>query len=99
MAYPKFIITQDGYLRLGMVTLHRHLIEAGDECLGGGYWRINHFAKEIELSGASSDYGAPQWHRINKLHLPEGYEGYNFVWNIGGKRLPLPMLLKQNRKI
>ena len=62
MSYPKFIITQDGHLRLGMVSLHKHLMERGDVCLGGGYWQINHYARQVELSGASSDYGRPQWH-------------------------------------
>lgn len=94
MAYPKFIITQDGFLRLGMVTLHHHLLEAGDVCLGGGYWTINHFSQEVELSGTSSDYGPPQWHRIAHLHLPEGYEGYTFVWKSGGQHIPLSELTK-----
>ena len=80
MAYPKFILTQDGHIRLGMVMLHRHLIEAGDVCLGGGYWRVNHATRQLELSGSSSDYGPPQWRRVSRVILPEGYEGYNYVW-------------------
>ena len=95
MAYPKFILTQDGHIRLGMVTLHRHLLEAGDYCMGGGYWTINHMTREVELSGASSDYGPPQWRRITRLHLPEGYEGYSFVWKSGNQRIPLSTLIKQ----
>ena len=93
MSYLKFVLTADGIIRLGMVNLHRHLLEAGDVCMGGGYWNINHFTQEVELSGASSDYGPPQWRRVSRLHLPEGYEGYTFVWNSGGNRIPLSKLL------
>lgn len=93
MAYPKFVITSDGHLRLGMVTLHRHLLEPGDHCLGGGYWHIDHVTRQVVLSGESSDYGAPQWHRIDKVMLPEGYEGYTFTWLINGQHYPLSALL------
>ena len=93
MAYPKFIITSDGHLRLGMVTLHRHLLEHGDTCLGGGYWNVNHYAMQMELSGASSDYGKPQWHRIDKVILPRDYQGYTFNWLINGKQHPLTEML------
>ncbi len=93
MAYPKFIITSDGHLRLGMVTLHRHLLEHGDTCLGGGYWNVNHYAMQMELSGASSDYGKPQWHRIDKVILPRDYQGYTFTWLINGKQHPLTEVL------
>lgn len=93
MAYPKFIITSDGHLRLGMVTLHRHLLEHGDTCLGGGYWNVNHYAMQMELSGASSDYGKPQWHRIDKVILPRDYQGYTFTWLINGTQHPLTEIL------
>lgn len=93
MSYPKFIITQDGFLRLGMVTLHRHLMEPGDVCLGGGYWHINHAAQQVELSGASSDYGKPQWHHIDKVLLPRDYNGYTFTWLINSKQHPLTEML------
>jgi len=93
MNYPKFIITQDGHLRLGMVTLHRHLMLRDDICLGGGYWKINHFAQQVELSGESSDYGRPQWNRINQVILPKDYEGYTWVWTQNGKQHPLAGML------
>ena len=41
MALPKFIITMDGYLRLGMVNQHKDLLKPGDSCLGGGYYVYN----------------------------------------------------------
>ena len=93
MSYPKFIITQDGHLRLGMVKLHKHLMERGDVCLGGGYWQVNHYARQVELNGASSDYGRPQWHRIDRVILPCDYEGYTFTWRINGKQHPLTEML------
>ena len=31
MKLPKFIITMDGYFRLGMVDQHKHLLKPGDE--------------------------------------------------------------------
>jgi hypothetical protein len=38
MGLPKFIITMDGYFRLGMVNQHKDLLKPGDSCLGGGYY-------------------------------------------------------------
>ena len=76
MNYPKFILTGEGILRLGMVPLHRHLLQPGDVCLGGGYWTINHGARQVELSGASSDYGAPQWHRAALIVVFERWITY-----------------------
>ena len=37
MTLPKFIITMEGYFRLGMVNQHKHLLKTGDQCIGGGY--------------------------------------------------------------
>lgn len=93
MSYPKFIITQDGHLRLGMVTLHKHLLERGEYCRGGGYWNINYLSRQVELSGASSDYGPPQWHNVGQIVLPPGYEGFNWVWIEHGKKVPLTCIL------
>ena len=36
MNLPKFIITMDGYFRLGMVNQHKDLLLPGDQCIGGG---------------------------------------------------------------
>ena len=40
MTLPKFIITMDGYFRLGMVNQHKHLLKPDDQCIGGGYWWV-----------------------------------------------------------
>ena len=34
MTLPKFIITLDGTLRLGMVNQHKELLKSGDQCIG-----------------------------------------------------------------
>ena len=39
MTLPKFIITMDGFFRLGMVNQHKDLLKPGDQCIGGGYVR------------------------------------------------------------
>ena len=75
MEYPKFILTATGHIRLGMVTLHRHLLEPGDVCLGGGYYDIVYLTMTLVLSGSSADYGAPRWDEVDKVILPEGFEG------------------------
>ena len=33
MALPKFIITMDGYFRLGMVNQHKDLLKPEDQCI------------------------------------------------------------------
>ena len=42
MTLPKFIITMDGYFRLGMVNQHKDLLKPGDSCLGGGYYHFDY---------------------------------------------------------
>ena len=39
MNLPKFIITMDGYFRLGMVNQHKDLLLPGDQCIGELYTR------------------------------------------------------------
>ena len=41
MNLPKFIITMDGVLRMGMVDQHMHLLKQGDQCIGGGYYTFD----------------------------------------------------------
>ena len=48
MTLPKFIITMDGYFRLGMVNQHKHLLKPGDQYIGGGYYHFD----DIGFSGA-----------------------------------------------
>ena len=44
---PKFIITMDGFFRLGMVGLHKDLLQPGDQCIGGGYYRFDYVSNQI----------------------------------------------------
>ena len=32
MAYPKFILTDSGEFRMGMVDMHRDLLREGEDC-------------------------------------------------------------------
>jgi len=49
MTLPKFIITMDGYFRLGMVNQHKHLLKPGDQCIGGGYYHFDFVSNRILL--------------------------------------------------
>ena len=49
MNLPKFIITMDGYFRLGMVNQHKDLLKPGDSCLGGGYYHFDYASNRIIL--------------------------------------------------
>ena len=40
MTLPKFIITMQGYFRLGQVNQHKDLLKPGDQCIGGGYYSV-----------------------------------------------------------
>ena len=82
--YPKFVLTADGHVRLGMVTLHRHLLLPGDKCLGGGYYAVDYQSCSLVLSGSSADYGAPRWGEVVELILPDGYRGMPLLYDYGG---------------
>ena len=41
MNLPKFIITIDGYFRLGMVNQHKDLLKHDEQCIGGGYYSFD----------------------------------------------------------
>ena len=73
MNLPKFIITMDGYFRLGMVrsalcdashlkNQHKHLLKPGDQCIGGGYYHFDFVSNCILLDRESYDFGRPKWH-------------------------------------
>ena len=80
MLHPKFIITSGGYLRLGMVTLHRDLLMMHEQCLGGGFYEYDYAGNRLILSGKSFDYGMPRWGKINVLQVPEAYSGIPIVY-------------------
>ena len=59
MTLPKFIITMDGFFRLGMVNQHKDLLKPGDSCLGGGYYHFDYTSNRIILDRSSYDFGKP----------------------------------------
>lgn len=80
MEHPKFIITCGGHLRLGIVTLHRDLLMAHEQCLGGGFYEFDYPGNRLVLSGKSFDYGPPRWSRVETLLVPEAYRGMTIVY-------------------
>lgn len=77
---PKFIITGDGTLRLGMVNRHFELLKPGEKCLGGGYYELDYLSHRMLLSGVSTDFGAPEWMCIEKLKVSAYYQGLSIVY-------------------
>ena len=75
MTLPKFIITMDGFFRLGMVNQHKDLLKPGDQCIGGGYYHFDYTANRIIL-----DFGRPKWHLIETLKVPSVYRGLRLVY-------------------
>ena len=80
MNLPKFIITMDGYFRLGMVNQHRDLLKPGDQCIGGGYYTFDFVSNRIILDRSSYDFGKPKWHLIERLMVPSVYKGLRIVY-------------------
>ena len=80
MEHPKYIISDRGHLRLGMVTLHRDLLLAHEQCLGGGFYEFDYVGNRLILSGKSFDYGPPRWGKIEVLKVPEAYRGMSIVY-------------------
>ena len=76
MSLPKFILTMDGRLRLGMVSLHSELVNQGEDCIGGGLYDLDYLSWCLILYRQSHDYGCPRWHLVDTLHVPEAYRGW-----------------------
>ena len=60
-ALPKFVLTIDGHIRIGMVHLHSELVQPDDQPI---------------LYRQSHDYGVPRWHLVEKVYVPSDYRGY-----------------------
>ena len=80
MTLPKFIITMDGYLRLGMVNQHKDLLKFGDQCIGGGYYTFDVVSNRIILDRSSYDFGKPKWHLLESLKIPSSYRGLQLIY-------------------
>ena len=59
MQLPKFIVTLDGHLRIGMCYLHTELLQPGDSCIGGGFYDIDYLSDVLILNRKSHDFGEP----------------------------------------
>ena len=80
MTLPKFIITLDGHLRMGMVNQHKDLLKPGDQCVGGGYYHFDFISNRIILDRASYDFGKPKWYLLEVLKVPSTYRGMCIVY-------------------
>ena len=80
MTLPKFIITLDGYLRLGMVCQHEQLLKSDDDCIGGGYYLFDYVSNRILLDRESYDFGRPKWYLLESLKVPSAYRGMGIVY-------------------
>ncbi len=80
MTLPKFIITMDGHLRIGMVNQHKDLLKPGDQCIGGGYYHFDFISNRILLDRASYDFGKPKWHLLEVLQVPSTYRGMRIIY-------------------
>ncbi len=95
MSQPKFIITADAFLRLGMVNMHKDLLLPGDECIGGGYYQFDYVSNRLILDRKSYDYGKPKWHLLDILKVPSVYQGLQIVYIYDdGEELNLSNILK-----
>lgn len=65
--YQKFIITDSGHLRFGQVYLHRELLDPGEDCTGGGLWKIDEERRCILLFGRSFDFGGPDFSIVHEI--------------------------------
>lgn len=78
----KFIIKRDGALVMGNVGYHYELFKDTQDrmkgCFGGGMFEIDDEAKEVRLSGESSDFGKPLF--MNLKSVPVQYQDYTFTY-------------------
>lgn len=81
MLQKKFLLTSHGHLRIGVVHMHRDLLQLGDHPMGGGFWDIDYTANRLVLSGRSFDFGEPQWGVVSTLHVPQAYRSMTIVYN------------------
>lgn len=86
MEQQKFIITRDGYFRLGMVDQHKDLLLGDDNCIGGGYYQFDWVNNRIILDRRSYDYGRPLWNMLDTLKVPAEYRGMSIVYVYDNER-------------
>ena len=90
----KFIVLNTGEFRYGDVTMHRDLLRADEDCIGGGMYEFDWVNKSMLLSGRSYDYGRVKWDWIDELLLPSQLEGITVYY----EDLPLTDFVKVRYK-
>ena len=66
--YHKFIITNYGALRFGIVYQHRELLEKDEYCpYGGGLWEYDTERNAVLLYGRSFAFGAPSFEEVRYI--------------------------------
>ncbi|MCD8387182.1 MAG: hypothetical protein LUD17_09870 [Bacteroidales bacterium] len=85
----KFIITSDGLLKFGDVSMHKDLLAEDEYCLGGGYYDFDYVFNRLLLSGKSYDFGRPRWLKLDALQVPKSLEGLRILYE--GIDLPIPI--------
>ena len=83
----KFIVTREGFMRLGDVRMHKNLLLSDDDCIGGGFYRFDYIEGKLLLDGASYDFGTPRWELMKErdipLKVPQEYRGFLIVYHTG----------------
>lgn len=83
MKHPKFILTGDGRLRLGMVVMHRDLLLPFEQCYGGGWYEFDSTLTRLLLCRQSYDYGPPQWYLFDDIYIDAMYQGLEIIYEAG----------------
>lgn len=76
----KFIVTGEGKLKFGDVTMHRDLLDAGEMCIGGGVFEFDYVGGRMLLSGKSYDFGRVKWSMVDKLTIPSSLSGLSIYY-------------------
>ncbi len=64
--YKKFVITNEGKLKFGMVYHHRDLLRWDESCpYGGGLWRVDDVRGVVVLYGRSFEFGEPSFSNLS----------------------------------
>lgn len=76
----KFIVTGEGKLKFGNVTMHKDLLCWGETCIGGGVYEFDYVGNRMLLSGKSYDFGRVKWSMVDELKLPSGLRGLSIYY-------------------
>lgn len=76
----KFIVTGEGKLKFGDVTMHKDLLDRGETCIGGGVYEFDHVGGRMLLSGKSYDFGRVKWSFVDELLIPESLSGMSIFY-------------------